>query len=292
MPHPLHPHLHAQEIFALLPPDVLAPPAATLVVTAGRAVRAAPKPFDPVREVIRNWEDRPVSLVCAVLQALVEAQPEILSRAAATRGPRGGASEPVLFYALGANAPAALISTLLDLGESAAALNATGATPLHVALREVVSTDCVLALLRANPAAALVEDERGRTPLHAFAFSFKRSYGRRSAGLNEAARLEIAERVLAAAPSAVSVFDSEKNTPLSLAVMHDAPLSIISLLLSAVPRSSLREHIRETGITNLPRVAEDSTIRALFDGAIAEAARCSDRDGGADLGGTGALEGE
>lgn len=245
--------------------------------------------FNPLRDVIKSWKDRPLSTVCAVIGALVKTVPDLLSRAATES--RSGTAESLLFYAISVRAPGELVSTLISLGESAAALNSVGETPLHAALRQIAPPDTTLALLRANPSATLAEDRRGRTPLHALASSYRGSYGRGSDLPSDADRLETAERVLAAGPSAISVFDTDKATPLSLAVQNGAPLSIVLLLLAAVPRSTLRVHLRETGITGFSRVADEAPLRALLDEAMAEAARCSDRDGGADLGGTGAIEG-
>jgi ankyrin repeat protein len=225
--------------------------------------------------VIAGWSSRPISTVCAVVETIVSAAPDLLNM-------DDGPDRPTaLFSALRATAPLELVSTLLKLGADLSATNRNRETPLHVAIRRGVTPEVILAILQADPSAALAEDAENCTPLHVFV-SVRKYW-------NET---DLMEQVIAAAPTAVSAIDGDQETPLTIAIRRGAPRAMISRLLKVVPRSMLGMQLENSGVMQSSSLARDAALRTLLEGEIAAASAAELEGESRNFAGTAELESE
>jgi len=189
-----------------------------------------------------------------------------------------------LFTALNKKAPGTIVSTLLRLGARATITNQDGETPLHVALRCDAPREAVFAILRVYADAALKEDSVFCTPLHRFAASRRLT---RKGATDITDNIDIAEALLAAAPAAVSMFNDDRQTPLSLAVRNMAPVDLVARILAAIPLSTLQAP-RETGVMDSSACKSNAALRSILEEAVVAAAKCAALE---DMTGTATLEG-
>lgn len=232
-----------------------------------------------LKAIISAWKERPLSVICEVIETVTKLAPCLLTLEDKDVFPTA------LFTALNKKAPGTIVSTLLRLGARATITNRDGETPLHVALRCDAPREAVFAILRVYADAALNEDSVFCTPLHRFAASRRLT---RKGATDITDNIDIAEALLAAAPAAVSMFNDDRQTPLSLAVRNMAPVDLVARILAAIPLSTLQAHLRETGVMDSSACKSNAALRSILEEAVVAAAKCVAHE---DMTGTATLEG-
>ena len=113
--------------------------------------------------------------------------------------------------------------------------DATGRYPIHVAAKWGAMPDVIEFLIRTNPAAAGVQDDLGKTPMHYVAEYYTRNYNRRIASVcpvNESMLL-VVKLLKNAAPKSVNLEDHDGVNAIEYALESDADIKVVKTMQRA-----------------------------------------------------------
>jgi hypothetical protein len=135
-------------------------------------------------------------------------------------------------------------------------VNAVGRTPLHVASVNCASSDVIMYLIQVFPRACQVIDSHGMTPLHCVAHASYWTktgegilWGSGAGDFEGPTYSDLIKAMVQAHPGALSIEDGDGCNPIEYAILHDAPLAVVSHLQRASVKLNKTQDRLETSMT-------------------------------------------